>query len=172
MKDIITVGMVNCVPLSPEIGEQRVKGYIRALARRGAQLIVFPTLYGIETERVQDAAATYKTAVVFGLAGGSAVLCLADGETTEAADGWKMTDTVWGTVGLVDSLHYTGQVPADVRLAYVPCNDQDYDDFSEHFTKINHFHSYSDRSGEKQFGYTATIETFDLSETEQEGTHE
>ena len=50
---------VSYTHLSPEMGEQRVKGYIRALARRGAQLIVFPTLYGIETERVQAVSYTH-----------------------------------------------------------------------------------------------------------------
>lgn len=63
MKDIITIGVVNCAPLGSKIGEKRVLGYIRALAKRGVELIVFPALDGIRMERVQEAAAKYEVIV-------------------------------------------------------------------------------------------------------------
>lgn len=140
MKDIITIGMVNCASPESKMMEQRVSEYIRAVAARGAQFIVFPALSGVRVQAVQEAAVKHKVAAAFGLSSQKAVLCLPDGQTATAADGWETVDTAWGPVDRIMGL--------------------------------NCFKAYSRQSEAGINGFDVVIETFDLSEKNQEGAHE
>lgn len=150
MKDIITIGKVNFAPVNSKTEEQRILGYIRALKKRGVELIVFPLLSAVQTEQLREAAVKYKTAIVWGMADNGVFFCLDDGSIIQTNGGWRIIDTKWGIFGLTnDQMKYKKEKPKGVRFILEPYQTED-----------------------KDGGFYASIETLDLSESELEGSYE
>lgn len=117
MRDIITIALIRCAPLWDENDRDRMEGFVRAAARRGADLAVFPVLAPIRSEWVVDAAAAYQIAVAYGEDGPKTVLCLPDRSIFRAETDWNIVPTPWGPVALCGSDAGQTQGSIGVRLA-------------------------------------------------------
>ena len=124
MKDIVTIAVVSCAPVRHDAEAGRVSGFIRAAAKRGSDIVVFPSLGSAAAENAGSAAAACGVIAVCGISLGHTMLWTPDGCAVQAHSGWGTVDTAWGKIAFTDGSRLGRELPSGVRLAIAACDCQ------------------------------------------------